>query len=521
MAPATPPLDLHQCGGRRLPYGLTMLRLRPVAIDTHRESIAYLSRNCRQYRVEEFQALAKIQVHANGRFIPATLNIVDDDRILASEELGLSEEAFRLFGQPAGSPVRIEHPRPVESIAAVRTKIQGKTLSAAEYATIIRDIAALRYSKMEVSAFLVACAAFMTAEEVLHLTRAMTTVGQHLDWGGRAVVDKHCIGGIPGNRTSMVLVPIVMAHGLTIPKTSSRAITSPAGTADTMEVLARVDISTDEMQAIVERIGGCLVWGGNVNLSPADDVMIAVERPLGIDTREQMVASILSKKLSAGSKYLVLDIPVGPTAKVRSHEDAARLRKLFEYVAGESGLRLHVRITDGHEPIGFGVGPVLEARDVLAVLRNEPDAPRDLRERSVLLAGAVIESDPAVRGGQGIHRARELLDSGEAMRAMERLITAQGPGNTALAPSTVAHEVIAGRDGVIAGIDCLRIARVARIAGAPTFKDAGVHLLKKTGDTVRKGEPLYRIHAGLPADLGFAAELANQDHGYRMAGSAA
>ena len=153
------------------------------------------------------------------------------------------------------------------------------------------------------------------------------------------------------------------------------------------------------MRAIVERIGGCLVWGGRVNLSPADDVMITVERPLGIDTREQMVASILSKKLTAGSRYLVLDIPVGPTAKVRSQGEAVRLRKLFEHIAGAVGLTLETIITDGSQPIGRGVGPVLEARDVMAVLRNDPDAPSDLRERSLLLAGALIESDRNVKGG--------------------------------------------------------------------------------------------------------------------------
>ncbi|MEK9971032.1 MAG: thymidine phosphorylase, partial [Ferrovibrio sp.] len=338
-----------------------------------------------------------------------------------------------------------------------------------------------------------------------------------LHWGGKMVVDKHCIGGMPGNRTSMIVVPIVMAHGLTIPKTSSRAITSPAGTADTMEVLARVDIGTDEMRAIVEKIGGCLVWGGQVNLSPADDVLITVERPLGIDTREQMVASILSKKLTAGSTHLVLDIPVGPSAKVRSQVEAVRLRKLFEYVAGEIGLSLDICITDGSQPIGRGVGPVLEARDVLAVLRNDADAPADLRDRALLLAGALIETDPMLRGGRGIHRARELLQSGAAMQAMERIIMAQGPSGIAMQPSSIVHEVTAPADGVVTGIDCLRIARVARMAGAPAFKGAGIDLLRRTGEPVRRGEPLYRIHAGLPTDLAFAAQLAEQDSGYHVA----
>ncbi len=493
-----------------------MLKLKRIAIDTHRESIAYLSRHCSQFKAEEFQALEKIEVCGATHRMPATLNIVDDTQILGTDELGLSEAAFHAFGQAPGTLVSIRHPRPAESLEAVRAKIQGRELSPEQYVSIIRDIAGLRYSKMEVAAFLVGCAGFMTSNEVLSLTKAMADVGHRLEWGRRLVVDKHCIGGIPGNRTSMIVVPIVVAHGLTIPKTSSRAITSPAGTADTMEVLARVDIGVDEMRGIVDKVGGCLVWGGRVNLSPADDVMITVERPLRIDTREQMVASILSKKLTAGASHLVLDIPIGPTAKVRNAAEAARLRKLFEHVGGQLGLSLDIRMTDGRQPIGRGIGPVLEARDVMAVLRNDPAAPADLRDRALLLAGALIESDISVKGGQGIHRARELLVSGAAMQAMEQIIQAQGPSNMALEPSPSGREVFATNAGVVHGIDCLRIARIARVAGAPMFKGAGVDLICKTGDAVRSGDPLYRIHATLDSDLGFAADLAAEDPGYAI-----
>ncbi len=209
----------------------------------------------------------------------------------------------------------------------------------------------------------------------------MAQAGTQLVWPDSVVVDKHCIGGIPGNRTSMVVVPIVAAHGLPIPKTSSRAITSPAGTADTMEVLARVNVGVEEMKAIVSACNGCLIWGGHVNLSPADDVLISVERPLSLDTREQMVASIMSKKIAAGSTHLLIDIPVGPTAKVTSAVDAMRLRKLFEFVGDRFGRTVDVITTDGRQPIGNGIGPVLEANDVMAVLANEPDAPaRSARE---------------------------------------------------------------------------------------------------------------------------------------------
>jgi thymidine phosphorylase len=216
---------------------------------------------------------------------------------------------------------------------------------------------------MEIAAFLVGSASFMTSDEMLALAHAMAQAGTQLTWDTPVVVDKHCIGGIPGNRTSMIVVPIAAAHGLTIPKTSSRAITSPAGTADTMEVLARVDLTVDEMKEVVKTCHGCLVWGGHVNLSPADDILISVERPLSLDTREQMVASIMSKKIAAGATHLLIDLPIGPAAKLRTALDAMRLRKLFEFVGDYFGIAVEVITTDGRQPIGNGIGPVLEAQE--------------------------------------------------------------------------------------------------------------------------------------------------------------
>ncbi|WP_374367741.1 thymidine phosphorylase family protein [Dongia sp.] len=493
-----------------------MLKLKPMAIDTYRENVAYLSRDCPLYRAEKFQGLAKIEVSKNGRSILAVLNIIDDSSLLGADELGLSESGFRQLGLPAGEVVKVAQAAPPASREAVRAKVLGQSLSAADFEAIIRDIAANRYSKMEIAAFLIASASFLTTDEVLSMTRAMAAVGSRLTWPDRLVVDKHCIGGVPGNRTSMIVVPIVAAHGLTIPKTSSRSITSPAGTADTMEVLARVEIDIDEMRDIVGRAHGCIVWGGHVNLAPADDILISVERPLGIDTREQLVASILSKKLSAGSTHLVIDIPMGPTAKVRSHTDAIRLRKLFEFVGDQLGLTVRVEITDGTQPVGNGVGPVLEARDVMRVLERDPLAPGDLRSRALLLAGHILEFDPNLRGGKGHERAKELLDSGAAARQMAEIIEAQGPPPASPILGTLKQDVIADADGTVAAIDCYRIARLARLAGAPTDKGAGIDLFKKVGDPVQKGEPLYRIHAAHPTDFRFAGEMVAEDPGYHL-----
>ena len=498
------------------------LALRRVAIDTWNENVAYMHRDCAVYRAEGFQALSKIEVCVNGHCVLATLNVTSDPRIVQPNELGLSQEVFDRLGLTRGHPVTISQAEPPESCQALFRKIAGERLPREDYAAIVRDIAERRYSKIELTAFVVACNRDeLDREEVFFLTEAMVHSGRRLDWHEPLVVDKHCIGGIPGNRTSMLIVPIVAAHGMLCPKTSSRSITSPAGTADTMEVLTRVELPFEQLSDIVRAHRGCLAWGGTAHLSPADDVLISVERPLSIDSPGQMVASILSKKVAAGSTHLVLDIPIGPTAKVRSMPEAQRLRRLFEYVARRIGLSLDVVITDGRQPVGFGVGPMLEARDVMRVLENDPSAPNDLRQKALRLAGRLIECDPDVRGGDGYAIARDILDSGRALAKMRALIAAQGSKDfdhhhPQLGKLT--FEVCAPRAGVVVGIDNFQIARIARLAGAPKVAAAGVDLLRKLGDSVAEGEPLYRVHASFPADLEFARQQTLRDSAYALGG---
>lgn len=496
------------------------LQLRRVAIDTYRENVAYLHRDCAVYRAEGFQALSKVEVRANGRRILASLNVVDDDCIVGVDELGLSEDAFAQLGVANGHPASISQAEPAGSIPALHRKIAGERLNREDFRRIVRDIAEHRYSKIELTAFVVACnQGELDREEVYFLSDAMADVGRRLDWREQPVVDKHCIGGIPGNRTSMLVVPIVAAHGMLCPKTSSRAITSPAGTADTMEVLANVELPFARLQEIVREHRGCLAWGGTSELSPADDVLISVERPLSIDSPGQMVASILSKKIAAGSTHLVLDIPVGPTAKVRSMPEAQKLRKLFEFVAARMGLVIDVIISDGRQPVGSGIGPVLEARDVLRVLQNDPDAPIDLRQKALRLAGRMLEFDPDVRGGDGYAIARDILDSGRALAKMQAIIQAQGgkPFDYRQPPlAALSFEISASSAGVVTAIDNLQLARIAGLAGAPKVQGAGVDLLRKLGEPVQPGTPLYRVYAAYPADLEFARQACARADGFRI-----
>ncbi len=499
------------------------LTLRRVAIDTYHENVAYLHRDCAVYRAEGFQALSKVEVRANGKRILATLNVVDDASIVGQHQLGVSEDAFRQLEVPDGHPASVSQAEPPESIPALFRKINGERLGREDFHAIVRDIADLRYSKIELTAFVVASnRSELDREEVYFLTEAMVAAGRQLDWREPLVVDKHCIGGIPGNRTSMLVVPIVAAYGLVFPKTSSRAITSPAGTADSMEVLANVQLPFDRLTEIVRAHKGCLAWGGTAHLSPADDVLISVERPLSIDSPGQMVASILSKKIAAGASHLVLDIPIGPTAKVRSMPEAQRLRRLFEYVAQRLHLSLDVVITDGRQPVGRGVGPVLEARDVMLVLENDPQAPDDLRQKSLRLAGRIIECSPDVRGGDGFRIARDILDSGRALAQMQAIIEAQGShGFDHHRPSlgVLTLDVLAPEAGLVAGIDNLQIALIARLAGAPKVQGAGVDLLCKLGDTVAAGDVLYRVYASYAADLEFARQASVRASGYSIGGA--
>jgi thymidine phosphorylase len=501
---------------------MNTLKLKRIAIDTYKENVVYLHRDCDLYQSQGFQALNKIEVYTETppKQVFAVLNVVDGECIIAPNEIGLSEQVFKQFNQPEGSPIKVRHATQPKSLSYVHRKISGDRLNYSEYFEIIQDINANRYSKIEITAYLVGCAeSEMDRDEVLYLTQAMINTGERIDWNGAMVADKHCIGGIPGNRTSLLIMPIVASYGLLMPKTSSRAITSPAGSADTMEALANVELDIVQLKQIVKQHGGCLAWGGTAKLAPVDDILITVERPLSMDSSGQMVASILSKKLSAGVTHLIIDIPVGPTAKMHSYSKATKLRKLFEYVGDNLGLHLEVIMTDGKQPIGSGVGPNLEARDIMRVLENSPQASQHLREKALQLSGRIIEFDNKVRAGQGYAIAREILESGRALEKFNTIIDAQGRNPEPLTFGTLTFDVASPITGHVSAINNFVVAHIARLAGAPIDKGAGIEIHKKIDDHVVKGEPLYTIYAKFEADFTFAQEAAALDSGFAISHS--
>lgn len=491
---------------------LPKLRLRRLGIDTYQEPVLYMHRDCPVCHSEGFEAQSRVEVAVNGHRLIATLNVVHGD-FLSPQEAGLSEAAWRLLHANEGDEVLLRHPAPLESMGHVRAKVYGRRLTDAAIHAVIDDVAHGRYSDLQLAAFVTACAGDrLDLAETVALTRAMVDVGERIDWGAGPVMDKHCVGGLPGNRTTMVIVPIVAACGLRMPKTSSRAITSPAGTADTMETVAPVALRVAQIRRVVESTGGCIVWGGSVRLSPADDVLIRVERPLDLDSQGQLVASVLSKKSAAGSTHVLIDMPVGPTAKVRSAEAAAELAHQLEQVAAAIGLRVRVIQTDGLAPVGRGIGPALEARDVLAVLRGASNAPADLAQRSLQLAGELLEFGGAVPRGQGFALAQAVLRDGRAWRKFQEICEAQG-GLREPPLAAYQRDVAATRSGSVIAIDNRRLARIAKLAGAPKSACAGIDLHVRSGDFVERGQPLYTLHAASPGELAYALDYAQGQAG--------
>lgn len=482
------------------------LRLRRLGIDTYREAVIYMREDCRICRSEGFEARSRILVRHNSHSIIATLNVVNNS-LLAAGEAGLSEAAWHLLGAEEGDFIELSHPPALASLGKVRAKVYGKHLDAQDYKEIIADIAAGLFSDIDLAAFITACAGERLAQdEIINLTKAMIESGERLSWNGNApIMDKHSVGGLPGNRTTLIVVPIIAAFGLTMPKISSRAITYPAGTADAMSTLAPVNLSLPEMRRVVEREGGCIVSDGTLKLNPAHDFLIRIERALDINGAGQMIASVLSKKVSSGMTHIVLDIPVGQPGKVPTFKAASSLGKLLSLVGHTVGLSVQTIISDGAQPVGRGIGPALEAKDVLAVLQNAPDAPEDLRERSLVLAGRILEMSQAVAEGQGRKIAAQILADGRAWQKFLNICEVQG-GFREPSRADFTQPIVTQNAGIVTTIDNRKLARIAKLAGAPRAQSAGLELHAPVGCKVEIGQPLYTIHAETTEELHYALE---------------
>jgi len=443
-------------------------------------------------------SLGRVRIKFGTRELTAIVNTTT--KLIGGGFVGVYEEIRNALSLSEGVEINVDLAPFPSSLYFIRNKLRGRKLTYEEILEIVRDVVEGNLSEIEIASFVTALHSFgLDLDEATNLSLAMVETGNTLKLDRPLVVDKHSIGGVPGDKTTLLVVPIIAACGLTIPKSSSRAITSAAGTADRAEVLMPVSLGIREMREVIEKTNGCIVWGGSLYLAPADDIFVRVEHPLSIDPI--LLPSIMSKKKAVGTNLLVMDIPTGRGTKVKTIGEADLLAKDFIDLGRRLGIKVQCAVTYGEQTVGYTIGPSLEAKEALSVLMGNNQV-LDLVDKATLIAGILLEMSGKKNGKE---LALEVLRSGGAQRKMREIIAAQG-GDADMKPEDIAvgdeqFAVRSNKAGYLLWTDNSSIVEIARLAGAPKDKGAGIMLHKKIGDKVEKEEPIFTIYAERNAKL--------------------
>jgi len=442
--------------------------------------------------------------------------IVETGDLILKGTAGIYQECCEKLGRECPLTVEIIPTSRPNSIGFIKKIMDKQKLTQEEIFQIIQDIVRDNLTEIELASFVTASYIHgMSTDEVEWLTRAMIDTGEKIEFDTHPIVDKHSIGGVPGNKISLLVVPIVAANGLLIPKTSSRAITGAAGTADLMEILAPIEFSADEIKSITEKVGGIIAWSGATNMVPADEKFIHAEYPLSIDPHSQLLAAIMANKVAIGADCVVIDIPTGIGTKVPTMQEGKKLARDLIDLGERLGISVECAMTYGASPVGRTVGPAIEVREALKVLETMK-GPNSLIEKSTALAGILLEMGGVALKNHGKELAMETLRSGKALNKLKEIIEAQG-GNRNIAHTDIKvgehkADLLSPADGYVIEFKNKRIVEIARTAGAPIDKGAGVWIHKKNGETVKKGEPLITIFADKSWKLTNALKSAEKDY---------
>jgi AMP phosphorylase len=449
---------------------------------------------------------------ANSESASALVHITSS--FLPQGTIGIYQKTNGRLGFPDGATAEVRETERLASIDHIKKKMDGERLSKEEMLAIVKDTVAENLSPVEMTAFVTASYIHgLDMNEVEYLTRSMVETGDRIQFTTHPIVDKHSIGGVPGNKISLLVVPIIAACGLKIPKTSSRAITGAGGTADLMEVLAPVEFTSEEVKKMTEKVGGVIVWGGSTNIAPADDRFIMVEYPFRIDATGQMLASVMAKKSAVGADLAVIDIPVGSGTKVPTVQDGRRLASQFMELGERLNIHVECALTYGESLVGHAIGPNLEVNEALSVLEGA-QAPGSLIQKSLALSGIALEMAGKAARGQGYAMAEGILSSGKALEKLRQIIEIQGGR-----PDVQARDIVPGEhrfvvnaplDGYVVELNNRSLISVARAAGAPHDQGAGLIIHAKKGSKVKQGEPIITIHADRSWRLQKAVEIGRQ-----------
>ncbi|MBI4360443.1 thymidine phosphorylase [Candidatus Micrarchaeota archaeon] len=474
-------------------------------IEQGRNEVVLSAKQARRMGVD---VSGRVELSVGKKKTTAIVNLAH--RTVSNHEIGVFWEAVQELKLKNGQKISVSPLRPPASLDAIRRKLDGKTLEPVEVRSIITDLMNGHLATPELAAFIAAVhTRDMTIEETTALTEAIYQSGERLTFKKtKPVLSEHSIGGVAGDRTSMLFVPIMASLDVLVPKTCSRAISSAAGTADVMELFCPVDLTAQKMKAVVEKTNGCLVWGGAVNMAAADDKLIQIRHPLHLDPHPLLLSSILAKKKAEGAKYVILDIPTGIGAKVREVEEARALAKKFRTLGEHLEINVEVTITDGSEPLMPFAGPALEAKEALRTM--EGSGWNGLAEKSCQLSGVAIALLRGVSREEGYRLARHRLKDGHALQKFLEIVAAQGgkkePQSADVQVGKFRATVFAPEEGTVEHVDNRRLSRVARALGAPDDKLGGLHVLAMKGDRVEKGQPICELYASSQDKLDYGLE---------------
>lgn len=455
------------------------------------------------------------------------VKIVITDKTVKEGEVGLYEELVDERFAPVNRRVFIDIPKPTKSLEAIKKKIEGQRLTEEDLIAVMEDIGSRKLRETEVAFFV---STFFNPgfneDEILWMTKAMATSGETLDFknikdNGDMVVDKHSVGGTAGKGVTPILISILAANGLVCPNTSTRAITSPAGTSDILEVVMPVALQKDEVYEVVKKTGACLIWGGSLYLAPADDEIINVERSLRIQEFQKVLVSIVAKKIAMGSTHVLIDLPYGKNTKIDRPDDLEFLEREFKNLFSKVGIECYIIKREVKGPDGRGVGPALEIRETLRVLEQSENRSIDLEEVVLNMSEILLENTGKTQKGEGKEMARKSLEDGSALEKFWEIATAQGQDSIIKSEDIeigeFTSELFSTKSGRILDINTRGLVDIARALGTPKIKKAGLYIHKMVGDSVEKGDLLATLYSETESRLKQGLENCDIDNTWEIA----
>lgn len=398
------------------------------------------------------------------------------------------------------------------SLKAIKKKLLGNKLNEEEIKALMRDMTDGKISDI-LSAYYAACSfTYSSDQEELYLTAKYSAEMWDMIRFDHDTAVKYCIGWVPWNETTMIIVPILWSLWISSPKTFSKAITSPAATWECVEVLMDIEFSVEEMKKLVRKTGSCLAWWKNLKFAPANDKIIKVSYPLQTEAYSKIAVSIMAKIYAWWTKYCLIDLPVGEYWKIKDLKTAKRVRWHFEYIWKKLWMKINVDITNADAPIGKWIGGVLQVREVLRILQNKENISLDLKNKSIELAANLIELVWLAKWKKAKILAKKQLESGKAWEYMQKLINSQNslhkrkPDKKNVSYLWVIdsedlplwefnQKFFAEKTGIIKEIDVNNLKEISKKLWAPLDKKAWFYLYKQVGDKIEKWEPLFELYS--------------------------